>query len=623
MKKIYLLMVFFIFICSLTCITANTVDGDILTECDDSQVEENVNLDEWNNFDNVEVDTNSNLQDNSHEYSSEQRNMLTDIETTVSNYGELDDVITHDARNTIGSTYTINLVKKTYNINRTLLWGSSNYIKNLTIDGHGSTLNGQHTYQFINLAGEHNLTLKNLIIKNTVKGSTNSSGVVVMIGPGTLTIDNCTLSNNHGGLKGGVITNRGNTMVMNSKFINNTVDMWGAVIWSTGEYGGNIKFVNNTFRNNIANNLGNNDKTSIIYAVSGGISNITNNTFRNNTGRCIHAYNNIHSIIHSNKFISNNFTDNVNIIRGGVIDNYEASIDVINNTFSGITEGELRGGIIYNEIGDLLLKNNTFSNKHIAKGMLSNQTCSKGGVIFNRNSTIEINGNIFQTNFTGNYTRGGVIFNNMGMINIVNNTFNNIVHGYRVTGLTIFNDVNGIIDVTNNLFNSKINGTVFCNSTLQKFIYNSDVLNPSEGDGIVGISNIIKTNPIITVNSASANVGEYVNLTSNVNTDWNGKLNESYVIFKINGITLKDENNSVIKVDVINGKATLRFKIPLTWTQPSYTIESVYAGSVFFNGVRNNAVLTVPSNNNLLDIDESNQFNINDAVIREVIINGI
>lgn len=625
MKKLLLLEIIILFFISIMSINATDVINN------DSLDNDNINYESGELFLNNKLETQYDAQKNelnNNPSNNFEKNLISttssnnDVVVTVSTYAQLDDKITHDARNTVGSSYTINLVKGTYNINRTLLWGSSNYIKNLTINGNGSTLNGQNTYQFMNLASQHHLTLKNMIIKNSVKGSTNSSSVVVMIGPGSLTIDNCTFSNNHGGMKGGVITNRGNTTVQNSKFINNTVDVWGAVIWSTGEYGGNIKFINNTFTKNIANYLNNNDKTALIYTVSGGTAIISNNVFTNNIGRCIHNYNNVQSIITNNRFISNNFTDYNIVIRGGIIDNYEASMNVINNTFNGITEGELRGGIIYNEIGVLLLKNNTFSNYHLAKGILSNQTCSKGGVIFNRNSSIEISNNIFNTNFIGNYTRGGVIFNNMGIINITNNDFNNKVHGYRISGLTIFNDVNGEITVKNNLFNSKLNGTIFCNSTLQKYIFNSNVLDPTGGNGTIGITKVIKTNPIITVNSVSGTLGAYVNLTANLKTNWAGKINESYVIFKINGITLKYANGSNVRVNVVNGIATLKYKIPSTWTQSSYTIESVYAGSIFFNGVRNNGTLTIPSNiNNVNNLIQDEHFNLNDLVINDEYIN--
>ena len=178
------------------------------------------------------------------------------------------------------------------------------------------------------------------------------------------------------------------------------------------------------------------------------------------------------------------------VIRGGIIDNYESDMIIKNNEFNNDhTTGELRGGILYHEIGNLEFIDNKINDYNINYDPTSQSSCSKGGVIFNRNATMNIKNNIFNNVLVGNYSRGGVIYNNNGEITISDNQFTNTVEGDNIKGLIIFNDVNGKVNIGNNTFESKNKGNVEVQND-DKYIFNSNVPN-EEGSGTIGITNYI------------------------------------------------------------------------------------------------------------------------------------
>ena len=58
-------------------------------------------------------------------------------------------------------------------------------------------------------------------------------------------------------------------------------------------------------------------------------------------------------------------------------------------------------------------------------------------------------------------------------------------------------------------------------------------------------------------------------------------LNEGVVIFKINGVTIKDKNANPIKIQVKNNKASLDFTIPDGWSAKPIKITAVYSNKYF------------------------------------------
>ena len=409
------------------------------------------------------------------------------VTTNVSSYTELKNVITNYTKSLDNRSYIINLNDGDYNITDTFRCGDSRTDSQFTINGNGHILDGQNKHQFMELHA--NLKLKDLTIQNTIPGESNSSGTITMQSVSDLYIENCNFINNKGKVKGSVITNRGTAYITGSTFINNSVEETGGAIWSIGEYGGSLNINNCIFEGNSANSNLNNDRTAIIYMVTYGNNTIENNQFIKNKGRCIHSFNQTNTKIIGNSFSENSMIED-DVIRGGIIDNYESDMIIKNNEFNNDkTIGELRGGILYHEIGNLEFTDNKINDYNINYDPTSTSLCSKGGVIFNRNATMNIKNNIFNNRLVGNYSRGGVIYNNNGEITLMENTFNNVVEGEKIRGLTIYNDVNSKINLGNNTFESKNKGT-FEAQNEDKYIFNSKIPN-EEGSGTIGLINYL------------------------------------------------------------------------------------------------------------------------------------
>lgn len=385
-------------------------------------------------------------------------------------------------------SYIFNLNDGDYNITSTINCGSSHSDAQYTINGNGHVIDGNNKHQFMELFA--NLKVKDLTVQNTVPVNSNSSSAITMESVSELYIKDCNFINNYGKTKGSTLTNRGTCYITGSKFMNNSVDEVGGAIWSTGEYGGSLTITDCLFENNIANLQKNNDRTSIIYMVSYGNNTIKDNEFINNTGRCIHSFNQTNTSITNNVF-KNNVMHEKEVIRGGLIDNYEADVHIKNNEFlEDTTNGELRGGILYHEIGYMEFTDNKVENININPEPTSVSSCSKGGVIFNRNASALIANNEFNNILRGNYSRGGVIYNNLGKIDLKDNKFTNTIEGNHIRGLIVFNDVNSILNVGNNTYNVTNTGSVEANNDEDKRFYNSDVKN-DEGTGTIGKTNYL------------------------------------------------------------------------------------------------------------------------------------
>lgn len=471
-KKIYFIILFLLVIITITSITAITIaNNDNIGELIENQVDNVksiVGLDK-------EMDENE----------PEDKYEVVIIE--INGYDELKEQIEkHSSRE--NKSYIFNLNDGDYNITDTISCGSYRSDSQYTINGNGHVIDGNNKNQFIELYA--NLKLKDLTIQNTVPTDSNSSSAITMESVSNLYIKNCNFINNYGKTKGSTLTNRGTCYITDSNFINNSVDGVGGAIWSTGQYGGSLTIKNSVFEENIANLQEDNDRTSIIYMVALGNNTLENNKFINNTGRCIHAFNQTNTNVINNKFMDNSMSED-EVIRGGLIDNYEADIHIKENEFKNDkTKGELRGGILYHEIGIMEFTDNTVENYNINPEPTNTSDCNKGGVIFNRNATATIANNEFNNVIVGNYSRGGVIYNNIGEITLLNNKFNNVMEGNNIRGLIAFNDVNSILNIGNNTYDVKNSGTIEAKNDDEKFFYNSNIPN-DDGNGSIGITNYI------------------------------------------------------------------------------------------------------------------------------------
>lgn len=132
-------------------------------------------------------------------------------------------------------------------------------------------------------------------------------------------------------------------------------------------------------------------------------------------------------------------------------------------------------------------------------------------------------------------------------------------------------------------------------------------------------------------NTATASIGlrySNINVTTDVSTvkhhenitftahisDVTPKLNTSYVntganvIFKINGVSIKDENNNVIRTEVVNNSATLKYNItPMAGIDSNHNIRNYTVTAVYDNPY----YYPVNNKNTTLFSVERSQININ------------
>ena len=111
-------------------------------------------------------------------------------------------------------------------------------------------------------------------------------------------------------------------------------------------------------------------------------------------------------------------------------------------------------------------------------------------------------------------------------------------------------------------------------------IYSSDdeLLSDSQNSTTI---NIKSRNPILTVNKISAQTGDIINITAQILVGSKiSDINSGKVYFKINGRTVKDTDNKVIYVKLVNGTATIEdYLVPDDWAKEGTTIQAVYSGS--------------------------------------------
>ncbi len=169
---------------------------------------------------------------------------------------------------------------------------------------------------------------------------------------------------------------------------------------------------------------------------------------------------------------------------------------------------------------------------------------------------------------------------------------------FKINGVTL-TDENGeviYVDVVNGV--ARLNYTLSNNPkeySITGLYYGSDKYYTSKStDATLTITN---RNATVTVNNLPSNIrsGDTIQLTAIVTED--GKFVDSgVVIFKINGVTLKDENGDAIQVDVVNGVATLNYTIPMGYSAKDYNVTAVYSNKNYDRAEGYNTLSIIKSN---------------------------
>ncbi|MBO7718947.1 MAG: Ig-like domain repeat protein, partial [Methanosphaera sp.] len=93
----------------------------------------------------------------------------------------------------------------------------------------------------------------------------------------------------------------------------------------------------------------------------------------------------------------------------------------------------------------------------------------------------------------------------------------------------------------------------------------------------------LKPNTKITIEPLTFTAGELTTITATITASDDSVVTNGRVTFKVNGKTLKDSNNKVIYVDVVDGVASAEYLVPLTMNGKELNITAIYTGSSKFN----------------------------------------
>ena len=126
--------------------------------------------------------------------------------------------------------------------------------RNVTIQGSGKDktfIDGNSLYRIFYIAGNLQVTLKDLTIQNAGFNFNSESGAITLK-TGTLNIINCNFINNKAEGVGGAIASSGTLTVNNCLFENNQATTAGGVIFNYNDYGGTLTVTDSTFTGNSA-----------------------------------------------------------------------------------------------------------------------------------------------------------------------------------------------------------------------------------------------------------------------------------------------------------------------------------------------------------------------------------
>ena len=126
----------------------------------------------------------------------------------------------------------------------------------------------------------------------------------------------------------------------------------------------------------------------------------------------------------------------------------------------------------------------------------------------------------------------------------------------------------------------------------------------------------------ITVTKQTTYIGDTITLNANV-TDTNGNpLNGGKLVFKLNGITLKDTNDQPIYARVTNGKASINYTIPYTYNAKTYKISATYEGNnQYYGNTSNTPLLNVKQRQATLNITTNQTVEVDQTLTINVQIN--
>ena len=404
--------------------------------------------------------------------------------------------------------------------------------ENNTINGNDATENGGG----LNNQGNAILTNNNLTDNN----ATNGAGIY---NNGTLVSENNTISgNNATGNGGGVNTGENsNSTINNSNVGNNTAGENGG--GTNTETGGNTTVNNSTIGNNTAGNNG------------AGVNN-NGTTNLNNTN-----------------VTGNNATEN----GGGVNTGENGNTNIDNGNVGNNTAGENSGGI--NNNGNTTLNNTDVSDNNATNGT----NVHNNGTLVIDNSTVEKLDVVLNVDPVRGFALDNVTIN-VRVYDSEGNPVNGERIAFKVNDITLKDSTGKTIQVTvsNGLASLDIQALeswMGTDTTLEVIFTGTSLVNT--GRNTSTDINITSRDATLTVTAPNTYINGTLDLTATV-TDQNGSpVNVGYVIFKLNGKTLRDTTGKTITAEVVNGIAKASYQLPFNYGAYERNITAVFTHKAY------------------------------------------
>ncbi|OED30412.1 hypothetical protein [Methanosphaera sp. WGK6] len=390
----------------------------------------------------------------------------------------------------------------------------------------------------------------NITIEDTKEGDLYPScyGISVKSDNNTITGNNIIINNVAGsGWLYGVYLNSSNNIVSNNNLTIKGTNYTNAIYFDSTDYSNNI----------ISNNVLN---------LSVGTAGYGEGTTNENVGYGI--------VFTDRAYMGGTYTEGT----GNVINN-----SVINNTIYGtgysIYGIEQFGGDYTTIANNTILLNATTPTGIGVIGVKTNIT----------GNTITVNGKDNNTYSTADYIKGQTtgIYTYRGNDNSITE---NTITSKNNAGIIIQENKNTIasyntVKSLNNTYAAEIRGgsenNVTFNTLVAKELFGDNSVSDSgSNDVVINNSGLPKVNTTITITPVTGLIGDIVNLEATVKGQDDSLVDSGKFVFKLNGKTLRDENDNPIYVNVVNGVATLE-NITLTsaWSKEGATLTATYGGN--------------------------------------------
>jgi hypothetical protein len=162
---------------------------------------------------------------------------------------------------------------------------------------------------------------------------------------------------------------------------------------------------------------------------------------------------------------------------------------------------------------------------------------------------------------------------------LINSTITDTNNNYIKEGLvqfTVGNTIIGLVQVTN--------GTVYYEYQEKLAAVYPVVATYLSNDKYEQVSanttvEVVKLNTTITLSNMEVTIGDKISIVAQILDEHNKVVTNGKVVFKINGLTMKDENGTVIYVPVTHGLASINLTVPNNWRGSTYNISAVYGGT--------------------------------------------